>query len=100
MAFRKASAYSKKKARPYTRKSGVKSKSYIKSVPYSKIVKFNMGDTRSFNQHKHDYSIRLISEEKIQIRDNALESCRMFIHKDLEEAIPGNYYFAVKIFPH
>src|SRR3989344_6573944 len=100
MALRKASAYSKKKARPFTRKSGVKSKSYIKAVPFSKIVKFNMGDMRGFNDGKHTFIVRLISEEKVQIRDNSLEACRMFIHKDLEIAAPGAYYLAVKPFPH
>ena len=100
MALRKASAYSKKHARPFTRKSGVKSKSYIKAVPFSKIVKFNMGDMRGFNDGKHTFIVRLISEEKVQIRDNSLEACRMFIHKDLEKAVPGEYYLAVKPFPH
>ncbi len=100
MALRKASSYSKKRARPFTRKSGVKSKSYIKAVPYSKIVKFNMGDARGSNEGKHQFRVKLISTEKVQIRDNSLEACRMFINKDLEEVIPGAYYFAIKVFPH
>lgn len=49
---------------------------------------------------KQNYTIRLISEEKVQIRDNALESCRMAINKELDKHIPGNYYFIVKVFPH
>jgi len=46
MALRKGSAYSKRYARPYTRKSKKRSKSYIKTVPNSRIVKFQMGDTK------------------------------------------------------
>ena len=100
MALRKASAYSKKRARPFTRKSGVKARAYIKAVPFSKIVKFNMGDISGFNKGKHEFAVKLIADEKIQIRDNSLEACRMFIHKDLEERVPGGYYLAVKVYPH
>ncbi len=100
MGLRKASSYSKKKVRPYTRKSGVKSRAYIKTIPQSKIVKFNMGDQKSYNEGKHHYIIRLVTEEKTQVRDNSLESCRMFVNKTLDTEIPGNYYFVVKVFPH
>jgi len=100
MALRKASAYSKKKARPFTRKSGVKARAYIKAVPQSKIVKFNMGDINGFNQGKHPFAVKMVADEKIQIRDNSLEACRMFVHKDLDVQIPGAYYLAVKVYPH
>ena len=99
-ALRKASSYSRKIARPYTRKSAVKSKAFIKAVPFTKIVKFEMGDRKSFDQGKHPYVVRLVTEEKIQIRDNSLESCRMFINKSLDTQAPGMYYFKVKVFPH
>ena len=60
MGLRKASAYSKKYARPYTRTSSRKSKAYIKAVPQSKIVKFTMGDQSAFNLKKHPYEVKLI----------------------------------------
>ena len=100
MGLRKASAYSKKKVRPYTRKSSVKSKAFIKAVPQNKIVKFNMGNAKDFAANKYKYNIRMVAEEKAQIRDNALEACRMAINKNLDLKIPGNYYFRVKVFPH
>jgi large subunit ribosomal protein L10e len=100
MALRKASAYSRKKVRPYTRVSGSKSKAYIKAKPVSKIVKFNGGNVRAFNEGKFKMSICLVGEEKIQVRDNALESGRMFITKELDEKIPGVYYLEVKVYPH
>ncbi len=100
MALRRAGAYSKKKVRPYTRKSSKKAKSFIKSVPQNKIVKFNMGNTKSSVSNKYAYRISLFSEEKIQIRDNSLEACRMAINKVLDLKIPGNYLFQVKVFPH
>ena len=40
--LRKARAYSKKRVVPYTRISKKKSKSFIKTVPQQKIVKFSM----------------------------------------------------------
>ena len=98
--LRKASAYSKRRVRPYTRTSGKRKKEFIKAVPQSKIVKFNMGNQSAFNQNKHPFIIRLVADEKIQMRDNALEACRQFLFKVLERSIPGNYYFHIKVFPH
>ncbi len=100
MALRKASAYSKKQARPFTRISRNKSKSYIKTVPASKIVKFHQGSPQDFRAGKHHHMVRLIADERAQIRDNAIESCRMWLTKSLEERIPGQYYLAIKIYPH
>jgi len=99
-SLRKASAYSKKKVRPYTRKSKIKGKSYIKQVPNNKIVKYNMGNIRAYNEGKFKNILKLVSKEKVQIRDNALESCRQLLNKSLEKKIPGRYYFEIKIFPH
>ncbi len=100
MALRKASAYSKKKTRPYTRRSGVTKQAYVKTVPPSKIVKFITGDQQAFDRGKHTHIVRLIASEKVQIRDNALESCRMYITKTLDNEIPGSYFFSVKVHPH
>jgi len=100
MALRKASAYSRKRARPFTRNSRTKNKAYIKVVPPSKIVKFHMGNQKAFDEGKHKYIIRYVSEEKIQIRDNSLESCRMLLNKLLEEKLPGQHYFVIKVYPH
>jgi len=99
-SLRKASSYSKKKVRPYTRKSSKRKKAYIKTIPQSKIVKFNMGDAKGYNQGKHPFTVKLIATEKIQMRDNALESCRLLIFKILEKAVQGEYYFEIKVYPH
>ena len=100
MAIRKASAYSKKANRPYTRKSAKKARAYIKTVPFSKIVKFSMGDHEAYKSGKHQYMVRLITEEKVLVRDNALEASRMLLHKLMEEKAPGQYYMMVKVAPH
>jgi large subunit ribosomal protein L10e len=99
-SLRKASSYSKKKVRPFTRKSNRKQKAYIKAVPPLKIVKFQMGNSKAFRQGKQKYLIRLISKEKIQLRDNALESGRMMIVKVLDKDAPGQYFFEIKVYPH
>lgn len=100
MALRKAASYSKFKARPYTRKSSKKSKSYIKTIPPQKVVKFHMGNIPAYQQGKFPILIKLNSTENVQMRDNAIEAARQSIHKDLESSFLGQYYFAVKIFPH
>mgnify|MGYP000072066343 CR=1 FL=1 len=100
MALRKASSYSKKPARPYTRKSAVKSKSYIKTVPPQKVVKMKMGDLKGYENGKFKLFVKLSSGENILIRDNALEAARQYVHKVLDESLPGQYYFELKVFPH
>ncbi len=100
MALRKATAYSKKRTVPYTRTSKRKGKSYIKTVPQQKIVKFNMGNYSLYKRGKLPYELNLVSEENIQIRHNALEACRQFINKKLDKELSGQYLFRVIPFPH
>ena len=100
MGIRKALSYSKKIARPYTRNSRRKDKSYIKTVPPNKIVKYNVGNQKDFEEGKHTYTVRFLTDEWVQIRDNALEACRMLLTKKLDEEIPGQYFLSVKVHPH
>jgi large subunit ribosomal protein L10e len=100
VALRKASAYSKKRVRPYTRKSAKKNRAYIKTVPPLRIVKYNMGDQQGSLTGKHKYSVTLVAEEKAQMRDNALEACRMLVNKCMDKDAPGEYYLVVKTYPH
>lgn len=100
MALRKAATYSKKKARPFTRTSRNKNRAYIKTVPQNKIVKFHQGSQADYRMGKHAFVVRLIALERSQIRDNALEACRMYLTKVMDEQAPGQYYLAVRIFPH
>lgn len=96
-SLRKASAYSKKKYVPFTRVSKKRGKSYIKTVPPQKIVKFSMGTGKM-----SDYPIRLsaIADETVQIRDHALEACRQFVNKKLDKELSKQYLFRVVPFPH
>src|SRR3989338_4272492 len=100
MTKRRASAYSKKKPVVYTRRSKKQQKSYIKTIPPQKIVKFNMGDYQGFEQGKFKFKIALVSDENVQIRDLALEAVRQSLNKDLAKALPGNFFLRCDVYPH
>ncbi|MFA5382922.1 MAG: 50S ribosomal protein L16 [Candidatus Micrarchaeia archaeon] len=71
-------------------------KSFIKAMPHNTLLHFNMG------KDKEDYEVevRLITLGAIQIRDNALESTRMTVHKYMQKAAPEDYKFRIHVFPH
>jgi len=96
----KALAYSKKNVVPYTRISKKKKKSFIKTVPQQKIVKFTMGKEQLYTKGKLPNELIVVSTEKVQIRHNALEACRQYINKKLEKELSGQYVFKVIPFPH
>ncbi|HLC87293.1 MAG TPA: 50S ribosomal protein L16 [Candidatus Nanoarchaeia archaeon] len=100
MALRKASSYSKKRVHPFTRNSKRKNKSFIKTIPPHKIVKFVMGNEQLFTDGKLPYHLTVVSAENCQIRHNALEACRQFINKKLEKEFVGQYLFHVVPYPH
>ncbi len=94
--LRKANAY-KKSTRAYTRKSKYKKKGFIKVVPASKVIKFNMGDLKK----EFPKTIKLISKETFQIRHNAIESCRTLINRQLSKRFGSKgYRFIINQFPH
>lgn len=100
MALRKAGAYSHRYARPFTRKSRVQQKSYIKVIPNAKVVKLRMGDQNKFDEGRFPIILNIISLEKVQLRDNAIESVRQYLHRFMTELIGKDYYFEVNVFPH
>ncbi len=81
--------------RAYTRKSKFKKLSFIKSVPPSKIVKFDYGDL----QKKFEAEVCMVSKENIQIRHNAIESARTLIIRNLI-SLGKNYHMKIRVFPH
>ena len=95
MAGLRAFSCYRKPKRAYTRKSKYKKKAFIKSVPNIKVVKFDLGDL------KRDFSgqVDLISKEKVQIRDNAIESARQVVVRKLGK-IGKPYHFKIRVFPH
>ena len=98
--LRKANAYSKKSVTPYTRVSKRRQKSFIKTVPPQKIVKFTMGKVSLVNAGKLPHQLNVICTENVQIRHNALEACRQYINKKLDKELAGQYMFKILPFPH
>jgi len=99
MALRRSSAY-RSVGRAYTRKSRVQIKNYIKAFPASRIVKHVMGDASKFMQKGFPFVVSLISKEAVQVRDTAIESARLQIHRELETALGTDHYFALTVYPH
>ena len=100
MGLRKGSCYSPMSKRPYTRKSRVRTKSYIRTSPHTKISKFIMGNIPKFNQGKYDYKVSMVVKDSIQIRDNSMEASRMVINRTIEKKLKGDYYFIMSAYPH
>ena len=100
MGLRKASAYSKRKVVPFTRVSKKRQKSYIKTIPQQKIVKFSMGKESLYNKGKFPHQLSVVTTEKVQVRHNALEACRQYINKKLDNELSGQYLFKILPFPH
>ena len=100
VGLRKAASYSKKKVVPYTRVSKRRHKSFIKTVPQQKIVKFTMGKPGLFEKGKFPHHLTIISTENVQIRHNAFEACRQYINKKLDTEFGGQYLFRVIPYPH
>lgn len=98
--LRKANAYSKKSVTPFTRVSKRRQKSFIKTNPPQKIVKFSMGKVSLAIQGKLPYELTILCTEPVQIRHNALEACRQYINKKLDKELAGQYSFVIVPFPH
>lgn len=88
----------KKLERPYTRISKRKPrKSYVVGVPYSRIHIFEMGNPKK----EFDTNLWLVTENSVQIRDNALEAARVVTNKILERKLgKENYFLKILIYPH
>ncbi len=100
VATRKAMAYSKRKPSVNTRRSKKQQKSYIKTIPPQKIVKFNMGNIQKFDAGEYKIKVFIRSEEKIQIRDLALEAVRQSLNKDLTKLCQKNFFLRCNVYPH
>ncbi|HLD42185.1 MAG TPA: 50S ribosomal protein L16 [archaeon] len=84
--------------RPYTRQSQRKpKKGYIKGVPGSKLVTFEMGKPKD----NFTLKVSLVAERSVQIRHNSLEAARVAANKFLADALgEENFYMKVIVFPH
>ena len=82
--------------RAYTRKSKYRKKNFIRAVPTNKVIRYDMGElTKRFK-----CKVELQVKEPIQIRHNALESCRQIINRNLIRHIGSEYYLKLNVYPH
>ena len=95
MGLRKGHCYSDVK-RSYTRKSKVRSKSYIKTIPPNKIIRYIMGESKK----SFDVRLNLIARGPVQVRHNALESCRQVVNRKLTTRFGSDYIFMLRVYPH
>lgn len=72
------------------------SKVFAPGAPNSKIARFSTGQASL----SYDYSLKLISTEKVQIRHNALEAARVAANKKLTPIGETAYFLRVKVYPH
>ena len=94
-SLRKGKCY-RNLTRPFTRTSKVKSKSYIKTRPANRIVRYSMGNPK----RDFAYEVQLISKDNLNIRHNALESARLVVFRRLQKIGNANFYFQLNAFPH
>ncbi|MBU5537601.1 MAG: 50S ribosomal protein L16 [Candidatus Aenigmatarchaeota archaeon] len=82
--------------RPWTRFSVKKTKSYIPTMPPSKLHQFIVGEMNN----NFDTTLLLVAKEPAQIRDNALEAARVVATNFLEKKLPKGYMLRFLLYPH
>ncbi|MDD4250963.1 MAG: 50S ribosomal protein L16 [Candidatus ainarchaeum sp.] len=87
----------KKQKRPWTRLAiKVPKKNYIGAAPALRIRQFNMGNP----QKKYEILVELRVREGLDLRDNALESVRMTINRNLVKLFgKDGFFMKVRVFP-
>lgn len=94
--LRKGVAY-RRIERPYTRRSKYKQLSYVRSIPVSKVVRYDMGNPGKDFAHR----LQLLSKADLQIRHNAIESARIACVRVLEQNLgKSGFHFQIRIYPH
>jgi|TARA_Y100000310_G_scaffold109842_1_gene108304 large subunit ribosomal protein L10e len=83
--------------RPYTRASKYKEKSFVRASSNIHVVGFELGNLKK----RFQYTLKLISKDNLQIRDNALESAKQTSNKLLETNLGlSAYHLKLKPYPH
>lgn len=82
---------------PYTRTSRYREKSFIRMTKNPRVVRWHMGNTKA----SYDYSLTLVINEPLQLRDCALESARQATNRVIEKAVTKEfYYLKMRAYPH
>ncbi|MBI4150198.1 50S ribosomal protein L16 [Candidatus Woesearchaeota archaeon] len=82
--------------RPYTRRSKFQGKAFVKCGIVSKVVRYEMGESRPF-----PITLNLVAGDSIQIRHNSLEAARQTSNRLLEKVLGKvGYHMRVRVYPH
>src|SRR4030042_379678 len=82
--------------RAYTRFSKYRKLSFIRSRPVVRMSRYVSGEQKDYGAVVH-----LVSNQRVQIRDHALESARQATNRSLERNVgKGLYFFRVRPYPH
>ena len=71
-------------------------KKFAPGTPNPKVARFVTGKYRQ----DYDYKVQLVSQHRMQIRSNALESARVAASKKLTLVGEDNFYLRVVTYPH
>jgi len=83
--------------RPFTRKSKYKKKAFIKAVPNSRVVRYNMGNPKK----QFTTKLELVSKTDLHLRHNCLESARLSSNRLLEKILGKTaFYLVINVYPH
>lgn len=82
--------------RPYTRYSKYRKKSFIRSRPGNKIIKFDMGNIKK----TFPKEVNLVTKDSLQIRQEAIESARRTCNRHLERKVgKQNFHLRIRMHP-
>ena len=98
MGLRPGHCYCKNvKQRAFTRVAKkVHRKNFVGGIPGLKIRQFHM----STGDRPYTHVVHYVTSEKVQIRDNALESIRVTITRQLTKKLTiANYYMKLRVYP-
>jgi large subunit ribosomal protein L10e len=91
MVRKPAKMYRAISKKAYTRRE------YMGGVPGSKVVQFDMGNTKE----QFPVEVSILAEEACQIQNKALEAARMSVNRKLQKDIGRmNYHFKLRTYPH
>ena len=91
MARKPGSMYRYVRGKPSTRRE------YMGGIPASRITQFVLGN----KQENFPVQVSLVSNEKCQVRHNALESARITVNRTMEKNVgTTNYRLRILVYPH
>ena len=96
MGIRPARCYTKLVGSAYTRTQGRKNKGYIRGIPGSKIVMYDMGNKSG----KFEIEVHMVAKEQCIIRHMAIEAARQAINRKAQIVGSDSYHFRIRVHPY